>query len=176
MPYTESTAYSSQYYDEYREALHVPEVPANPKVLDQRTYRLDEPDDTVTVDHIRPSDQWVREGDYLSNNVTTFRGANLDQREVARIAKAAAHFEPDFNAFCPTTADLDMLPKYSRRGFQCWRGADKDRRREGKLPVYLQLKHDNALPDKSARQIEWEQLQADRRIDARVNSTRGWTR
>lgn len=176
MVYSESTAYSSQYYDQYREAMHVPELPADPRVLDQRTYRLDEPDDTVTVDHVRSSDMWVRGFGSLSNFDTVQRGADLDERAVRRVAAVAALFEPDFDAYCPTTGDLDMLPKYSRSRFQCWRGADKDRRREGMLPVFLQLKYDGALPEKSLRQIEWEQLQADRRIDARVNSTRGWTR
>jgi hypothetical protein len=176
MVYTEATAYSSAHFDQYREATHVPELPDDPTVLDQRTFRLDEPHDTVTVDHIRPSDMWVRGSGFLSNWDTVQRGAAIDQREVRRIATVAAVFEPDFEAYCPTTGDLDMLPKYSRSGFQCWRGADKDRRREGMLPVYLQLKYDGALPEKGLRQIEWEQLQADRRIDARLNSTRGWTR
>lgn len=177
MTYTESTAYSSQYYDEYRESVHAPEIPSNPRVLDQRTFRLDEADDTITVDHTKQSDLWIRaDGALLSNFQTVRRGAALDNREVERVAATAAKFEPDFLTYMPTTYDLDSLDKYSRRGFQCWRGEDKDRSREGKLPVFLQMIYDHALPDKSLRQIEFEQLQADRRIDARVNSTRGWTR
>lgn len=168
MVYTESTAYTSLYYDEYREATHVRELPSDPKVLDQRTYRLDEPDDTITVDNIRQSDMWVRDAGFLSNNQTVQRGAEIDAASVMRVAKAATHYEPDFEAYMPTVNDLDALPKYSRRGFQCWRGADKDRSREGMLPVYKQLIYDGALADKSSRQIEWEQLQADRRIGARL--------
>lgn len=169
-------SYECEEFDQWRDAMHTPEIPTNPRLLDERTYRLDEGEDTITVDHIRASDMWARSQGFLSHAETTRRGAGIDAREVQRVAAAVAHFEPDFDAYCPTTGDLDSLPKYSRRGFQCWRGEDKDRSREGLLPAFLKLKYDGALPEKNLRQIEWEQLQADRRIDARLNSTRGWTR
>jgi hypothetical protein len=92
------------------------------------------------------------------------------------VFSGATEFQPDFLTYMPTVKDLDRMPKYSRQGFQCWRGADKDRSREGMLPAYLQLIYDGALPDKSARQIEWEQMQAERRIDARLHDCRGWCR
>ena len=163
-----------QHHDYWRESMHVPELPDNPMVLDQRTYRLDEPGDTVTVDAGRPSDMWIRPNDsLLSRFATTGRGVELDRKAVERVAAAAAEFQPDFETYMPTVGDLDRMPKYSRRGFQCWRGADKDRSREGMLPAYLQLIYDGALPDKSARQIEWEQMQAERRIGARLYDCRG---
>ena len=166
-----------EYYDDWREMAHVPELPDNPMLLDQRTYRLDEPGDTVTVDPRERSDLWIRpDSSLLSRFATTARGVKLDRSAVERVAVAAADFQPDFETYMPTVGDLDRMPKYSRRGFQCWRGADKDRSREGKLPAYLQLIYDGALPDKNARQIEWEQMQAERRIGARLHDCKGWCR
>ena len=101
---------------------------------------------------------------------TAFRSATLDMQQVERVAEGAAHYEKDFLTFTPTTAQIDAMDKFSRRGFQCWRGADKDRKREGELPFFSQLIYDNALPDKPIQQIEYEGRTIARRIDARINS------
>ena len=162
-----------------REQMHVPEIPDPPSLLDQRTYRLDEPGDTVTVDHINKADQWVRPDGYLNHSDAVERGSKIDGRALARVADAAAHFEPDFETYMPTCADIDNMPKYARSGFQCTRGRNRNsggEGREGKLPVFLQMKYDGVLQSKNNRQIEWEQLQHDRRIDARVNRRTGWVR
>ena len=173
--HTESTAYTAAYYDEYREATHPKEVPDDPMVLDQKTFRIDQPGDTVTIDPAERS-YWIRPGMGQMHAIANERAAYIDAREVDRVAHLAGRMEPDFETYAPTVQDLDALPKYARSRFQCWRGADKDRSREGLLPVYKKLIYDGVLPSKDLRQIEWEQLQAERRIDARLNDTSGWVR
>ena len=159
--------------DTIREIMHPPELPSNPRVLDQQTFRMDDPEDSVTVDPIRVA-AWIRPHDGTSHAVGIERKRSIDAAWVRHL-EAHAKIAPDFETYLPTTKDLDSLPKFSKTGFQCWRGLDKDHSRDGQLPRLSQLNYSGVFTDVDTDTMQ-AQLRAMRhRIDARIQdcSSRG---
>lgn len=171
-----SESYTSPKYfmndeaiNDWRERSRVPALPTDPRQLEQETYRIDFDGDTVTVDPVN-LDAWNTDARNNRHDLSTRYGAAINRQAYDRVAKLAGYRVPDYETYNPTHADLDTLDRFPASKFQCWRAESKSREREGVLPAIEQLKWEGLLQDVDPRTIEYQQLQAAHRIDARLAS------
>ena len=160
---------NDQAINDWRERSRVPALPSDPRTLEQETYRIDFLGDTVTIDPVN-LDAWNTDARNNREELSTKYGAAINRKAYDRVAKLAGLRVPDYVTYMPTYADFDALDRYPASKFQCWRAESKSREREGMMPAIEQLKWEGLLEDVDSRTIEYQQLQAAHRIDARLAS------
>lgn len=116
---------------------------------------------TQSVDPIRDA-PWIYEGDY-NHQLSIERGRKIREQQLnALLPKVEAASETKPSLYVPSVAEVETLPKFPSRvgmgnwGCDTYRGALRDVRGVGVLPIVAQQARDRYFPEKDKGQVERE--------------------
>ena len=116
---------------------------------------------TQSVDPIRDA-PWIYEGDY-NHQLSIERGRKIREQQLnALLPKVKAASETKPSLYVPSVAEVETLPKFPSRvgmgnwGCDTYRGALRDVRGVGVLPIVAQSVRDQVFPEKDKGQVERE--------------------
>ena len=123
---------------------------------------------TQSVDPIRDA-PWIYEGDY-NHQTSIERGRKIREQQLnALLPMVEAAFGTAPNLYVPSVAEVETLPKFPSRvgmgnwGCDTYRGALRDVRGVGVLPIVAQRVRDQYYPQKDKGQVEREMYMSEAR-------------
>ena len=105
---------------------------------------------------------WVRDGDSKHLEARDHGRAVREKTLSALLPMVAAASEMELDPYVPSVAEVETLPKFASHvgignwGCDTWRGALRDVRGVGTLPILIQTIRDDELPQKDKGQVARE--------------------